>query len=324
MHPLAGRLLALQDDIRTAVRDAQGRHGSRELSRVERVGADDTIFAIDVHAERVLLAHCERWGRSETVRLVAEGLPPEGMVFGAGTPRWCVLVDPIDGTRPLMHDKRSAWSLAAIAPDHGAETRLTQAVVAAMTELPPTWQASHARLWAARGAGASGERSDGGGAGYRTMPVRPSTATSLRFGFFASCNFFLGARELIARIEEEVLRQHLGDEANWQAEVYTDLYMSSGAQVAELALGRDRFALDVRPLAHRHLQQEKALCSHPYDLCTALIAEEAGCVVTDLEGAPLDAPMHTVGDVGWVGYANRALADRLQPIVLATVERLLG
>lgn len=323
VHPLADRLLALQDTIRVAVRAAQARHQSAALSQVERVGEDDTIFAIDVHAEQMLLVFCEAWGKQECLRLVAEGLPPEGITFGRGEPRWRLLVDPIDGTRPLMHDKRSAWSLAAIAPERGDETRLRDITVASMTELPPTWQTSHARLWAVRGQGSQGDRTQAGSAARQPISVRPSPATSLRYGFVASCNFFLGAKELIARVEEEVLRRHLALPEPWCAEVYFDLYMSSGAQVAELALGRDRLALDVRPLAHRKLGQDRGLCSHPYDLCTALVAEEAGCVITGLHGEPLDAPMQNMGDVGWIGYANRQLAEAVQPLVLAVLREML-
>lgn len=322
MPPLVEKLLALQAEIRAAVRAAQARHQSEALSEVDRVGADDTIFVIDVHAEKRLLAFCETWGKSECLRLFAEGLPPDGVTLGRGEPRWRVLVDPIDGTRPLMHDKRSAWSLAAIAPERGDATRLCDIVAATMTELPPTWQTTHARLWATRGGGASGDRTDEGSNTTRTLAVRPSAATSLRFGFFASCNFFLGAKELIAKLEDTILARHLDVTEPWRAELYADLYMSSGAQVAELALGRDRFVLDVRPLAHQALGQEKALCSHPYDLCTALIATEAGCVVTDLHGQPLDAPMQVLGNVGWIGYANAALARALQPIVLAALADL--
>ena len=314
MHALTDRLLALQSQILAAVRAAQARQQSASLSRVARVGADDTIFAIDVHAEETLLRGCEEWGKRECVRLLAEGLPPEGVVFGKGEPRWRILVDPIDGTRPLMHDKRAAWSLAGVAPERGDDTRLSHIVAAAMTQLPPTWQAGHTRLWASQGGGAHGELVDQAGP-PRALPVRPSTATSLRYGFVASCNFFLGAKELISRIEEAIFAEHLGVAEPWRAELYVDLYMSSGAQVAELALGRDRMVLDVRPFAHRLLGQTRALCSHPYDLCTALIAQEAGCVVTGLDGGPLDAPMTTMGDVGWIGYANQDLARALQPIV---------
>ena len=65
---------------------------------------------------------------------------------------------------------------------------------------------------------------------------------------------------------------------------------------------------------------KSTLCSRPYDLCTALIAEQAGCVVTAPDGSPLDAPLDTTTSVAFVGYANQALAERLQPLV----ERVLS
>ena len=62
------------------------------------------------------------------------------------------------------------------------------------------------------------------------------------------------------------------------------------------------------------------LACHPYDLCTAMLLEEAGGVVTDPWGDPLDAPLDTTSPVAWVGYANPALAARIGP-VLAEVLR---
>ena len=313
-EPLVQRLLDLQARIGAALRDAQRAHDDTELSQVARVGLDDTIFKIDVHAEEMLLRACEEWGRTEPLCLVAEGLDPAGLTFGKGEPRWRLIVDPIDGTRPLMFDKRSAWSLAGLAPERGAQTRLRDCVVATMTELPPSWQTGVTRLWAIRGGGAFGERLQADGS-RQPVRLRPSRASTLRYGFAASCNFFLGAKELIARVEEAIFTRHLGVPEPWRTELYVDLYMSSGAQLAELALGRDRFALDIRPLAHAKLGQARALCSHPYDLCTALIPEELGCIITDLDPAPFDAPMTNLGDIGWIGYANDELRQALQPIV---------
>jgi fructose-1,6-bisphosphatase/inositol monophosphatase family enzyme len=48
-----------------------------------------------------------------------------------------------------------------------------------------------------------------------------------------------------------------------------------------------------------------ALTCHPYDICTALIAEESGVIVTDAEGRPLDVPLNVDAEVAWVGYAKR-------------------
>ena len=37
---------------------------------------------------------------------------------------WRIIVDPIDGTRGLMYQKRSAWILTGVAPNRGPETNL--------------------------------------------------------------------------------------------------------------------------------------------------------------------------------------------------------
>ena len=56
-----------------------------------------------------------------------------------------------------------------------------------------------------------------------------------------------------------------------------------------------------------------ALCCHPYDLCTELIARELGVLVTDEQGRPLAAPLDVTSDVGWMGYANAALKALIEP-----------
>ena len=56
-----------------------------------------------------------------------------------------------------------------------------------------------------------------------------------------------------------------------------------------------------------------ALCCHPYDLCTELIARELGILVTDEHGLPLHAPLDVTSDVGWIGYANRSLEALIEP-----------
>ena len=60
--------------------------------------------------------------------VVAEGIEPEtGRVFPAGAREdGCevrIIMDPVDGTRGLMYDKRAAWSLAGAAPNKGPRTR---------------------------------------------------------------------------------------------------------------------------------------------------------------------------------------------------------
>jgi hypothetical protein len=65
-----------------------------------------------------------------------------------------------------------------------------------------------------------------------------------------------------------------------------------------------------------------AFACHPYDVCTAMLLEEAGGVVTDPHGDPLDVPLDTTSPVAWAGYANTALAARIGPILAELVDAL--
>jgi len=64
------------------------------------------------------------------------------------------------------------------------------------------------------------------------------------------------------------------------------------------------------------------LCSHPYDLCTELIAREAGVVVSDEQGNPLASPLDIYTDVTWVGVANQKLFEQVMPSLDALVKKL--
>jgi hypothetical protein len=152
----------------------------------------------------------------------------------------------------------------------------------------------------------------------------PSQATTLRHGFATVSNFFQGGKELISRLEEAIFLRALGGWNPAKAEIYADQYISSGGQLAEVALGRDRFVLDVRPLVHKKLGATSSLACRPYDVVTMRIAMEAGCVVCDPFGQPLDAPLDVTTNVAFACYANKTLAAQLIPIVREEVQRHLG
>ncbi len=321
------RLRNLQADVRATLRAHMKSQSAAVWSRTVRDGTGDTIFGIDAAVETTLLEHCKEWGRTQHFVLLAEGLEQEGITFGKpglGGPPFRLLVDPIDGTRGLMFDKRSAWSLAGAAPDRGPATGLEDVELAVMTELPTTRQHTSDVLWATRGGGAHAERHDLGNGTGTGLKVVPSHATTLRHGFATVASFFQGGKELIARVEEAILARSLGPWNPQKAEVYADQYISSGGQLAEMALGRDRFLLDVRPLVHRALGVRSSLACRPYDIVTWLVATEAGCVVRDPFGDPLRAPLDTTTNVAFAAYANEKLADVMIPIVREEVRRHLG
>ena len=310
----ARRLLCrLQDAIRESVRTAQ-RRGSRWMSRVAAVTSADTIYAVDRVSERTVLAWFDaHWPRRWPVELVMEGLEEHGPVtFPAGTPvartRFKCIIDPIDGTRGLMYDKRSAWSLAALAPQRGTKTNLNDIVVAAMTELPASKGGAADQLSAVRGRGVRAERIDLHTGRRKKFTPRPSQAGELAHGFASFAKFFPAGKAWLAGLEEKLWRELGAGE-----EVFDDQYLSSGGQVGELLMGHDRFIADLRPLAFARLGGKATLTCHPYDICTALIARELGCVITAPDGRPLRVPLDTTSPVAWVGYANKALARRIGP-----------
>lgn len=66
---------------------------------------------------------------------------------------------------------------------------------------------------------------------------------------------------------------------------------------------------------------QSGLCCHPYDLCTELIAREAGVLVTDEAGLPLRAPFELEADVAWAGYANARLQMLVAPLPHSALQR---
>ena len=265
----ARRLLcALGDHVRRQVGKARG----SGMAVVVGATVVDTVYAIDRVADDAVVSWFEaHW---TGVTLVSEGLD-EPVVIG-GPPAWTVIVDSIDGTRGLMYDKRSAWCLAAAAPVGGS---LADVVAAAMTELPTTKQGAADQYSAAMGHGLRGERVgllDGARVG---LTARPSSATDLEHGFSGLAKFFLPGKEALACLEAELFTS-LGSSV-----VFDDEYLSTGGQLHELMTGRDRFVADLRPLV-----APEALCCHPYDVCTAMLLTEAGGIVSDPWGMPLDVP----------------------------------
>lgn len=291
-------LCRLGEDLRDMVIGARG----MDMTRVAGSSVADTIYAIDAVTDEALVGWFEaHW---TDVRLVSEGLD-EPVQIGR-SPSWTVIVDTIDGTRGLMHDKRSAWSLAAAAPQGGT---LRDIVAAAMTELPTTKQGAADQVSGDREAGVVvGERIDLRSGTRSSVPLRPSPAGDLEHGFAGFAKFFPPGKAELAALEAELFRR-LGCE-----HVFDDQYLSSGGQLHELISGRDRFVADLRPLV-----APSALACHPYDVCTSMLVQLAGGVVTDPWGRPLDAPLDTTTPVAWAGYANRRLADHIGPVLAAVL-----
>ena len=317
-HPLLEPIRVLHRRIRDDVVRACEETAVGTLSGVATEAEGDTIYAIDRVAEHELVAAIGRTiaTEQEPVLLVAEGLPVGEVVVPEGadrkTARWVIIVDPIDGTRGLMYQKRPAWILTGVARGPGPCT-LADIELAVQTEIPLVKQHLSDELWAVRGQGASAVRVNRFTREIVPLMLHPSTATTLAHGFAMISRFFPGHRAELAAIDDEVVAAVSGPPQPGKAQSFEDQYISSGGQLYELMAGHDRFVADLRPLFERRRAGGAALCCHAYDLCTALIARELGILVTDEHGLPLNAPLDVTSDVGWVGYANRHLKALIEP-----------
>lgn len=277
----------------------------------------DTIYRLDAVAEETLLEACEEWGRQEAFILVAEGISADGRrVFpeGAGPDdaSWVLIVDPVDGTRELMYDKRSAWTLAGVAPNSPGGPTLADIEVAVQTELPTSRHRFADTLWAIRGDGVRAERTDLCRNESRPFVPRPSSASSVRHGFAGLVKYFPGTKVEAAQLEQALFEQVLPDEGP-NPLVFDDQYLTSAGMLYQLAVGQARFIADLRPV---FLQgRPTLLAAHPYDLCTELVARESGVIVTDERGRALSAPLDIHEAVSWIGYANPAIRDEIGPVL---------
>jgi fructose-1,6-bisphosphatase/inositol monophosphatase family enzyme len=289
----------------------------------------DTIYAVDRIGEEVLVDFFEREiAPVVPVILIAEGLSPSGIVLPSGTDRsaavWRIIVDPIDGTRGLMYQKRSAWVLTGVARNRGEETRLSDIELAIQTEIPLVKQHLSDCAWARRGQGARAERFNRLTGERSEINLCPSRAGTIEHGYAAIARFFPGAREELAEIDEEIVLAALGPAAHGKANCFEDQYASSGGQLYELMCGHDRFVADLRPLMQNILSargQALGICCHPYDLCTELIARECGVLVTGLNGQNLQVRLALDPDVGWAGYANERIRAQIEPLLRAALLR---
>lgn len=329
------KLLELGREVRGAILSAREKHSGvpavNPASVIKQTSAD-TIYQIDVHVEPIIEKFCERWGREVPLVLVAEGIGEHGQeIFPRGTSEEAaairLIIDPIDGTRGLMYDKRSAWFLAGVAPNRGGNTRLSDIEVAAQLELPTSKQTLADILWAVRGQGARGIREEVRATVFQKthdLAIAPSTASNIDHGFASVSNFFPSTKELASRLMECIVRGCLDADHLDKGMVFDDQYISTAGQFYELMMGHDRFNADLRPLFYQIRGLPPGLCVHPYDVASLLIAQEAGLEITDGLGNPLDGPLDITTPLHWCGYANKSLRQRIEPIVISTLKDWLA
>lgn len=328
-HPLLSTLRALHRTIRAGVLAACREQAVEALSAVADDAEGDTIYAVDKVSEALLVSELSRSAAEfGGIVLVAEGLVGGELILPKGRSegecRYRMIVDPIDGTRGLMYQKRPGWVLTGVAPNRGKGTRLRDIELGVQTEIPLVKQYLSDELWAVRGQGARAERVNVLSGESTKISLAPSGSATIAHGYAMICRFFPGARDELAAIDEEIVGALLGPPPAGKALCFEEQYASSGGQLYELIVGHDRFNCDLRPLLAPILSLRglsRPLCCHPYDLCTAVIAEEYGVCLRSPSGGAFDAPLDVEADVAWAGYANAELQRQIEPLLLRALAR---
>ena len=327
---LLAPIRSLHERIRDEILASCERTSLDDLARVSDDASEgDTIYAIDRIAEGVLIEVFElELGRIATFVLVGEGIEGGRIVLPRGAAEedaeWRVIVDPIDGTRGLMYQKRSAWILTGVAPNRGPDTGLRDIVLAVQTEIPLVKQHLCDSLWALESGSAEAERYNRLTSERRPLRLEPSKSRTIRHGFAGLARFFPGTRAELAAIDEEIVRGALGEVEQGKAQCFEDQYLSSAGQLYELMAGHDRFIADLRPLMEPLLKQRGlalGICCHPYDVCTELIARKMGVIVTNERGESLAAPLNVEADIAWAGYANEYIRGEIEPLMQRALQQ---
>jgi len=322
------RLLALCDELRERTHaalcaaEAEGRLD--ELARPHGEGVGDVTFALDLPSEEHIARWAEDVARREPLSVLTEDagwrhLGPDGRggaraLAGGdhGGPR--LVFDPIDGTRNLMADLRSAWTVVGFAPPGAEPPRMRDCTGGIVSELPGTLAGEYRRL-SSDGRSCTLERRE-----LRTN--RPARAdVTLRVdddaradhGYFPFFRYQPEQRPAIARLEAAFAARLVAHEGAEARSLYDDQYISSAGQLVLLALGRYRMVIDARELvARRHGLAGPT--SKPYDLAGALVcARAAGVRVRALEGGELDFPLDATTPVGFAAFVNEPTRARLEP-----------
>ena len=297
-------VLELALSLRQVVLPALGSHAGRVREGTAPGG--DATFAIDARAEE----HLEGFVRGlDDVAYYSED---RGLV-GSPTAPHVLVVDPIDGTRPAMAGFESACVSVALAtmPD----PRMRDVEAAAIVEIK-----SGERFVARRGGGIEA-----------SVPVRLSANEDVERMFWV-----YGLRGRPSRAVVEVLAELLDASSTWGAafdlgsatydmtRVITgqlDGYVEPSPRIVEEVPGmREEF---------ERVGRGAVLNNTPYDLAAAVLClEEAGAIVTDARGEPLDdrpllgsGPEH---QMSVVAAANPVLHRRLLEEVERGLTRLAG
>lgn len=316
-------LMQIGEDVANRVVRTLQEKGVEHCAAIYEKSGSDIIYQIDRVAEEVIVDRLQKQAAAfGGILLIAEGIgESEVTVYPKGFPQqdvhWQILLDPIDGTRGFMHDKRPAFFLAGAASNRKKKPRLSDISVAVMVEIPTTRMYLCDSISAVRDCGIKAVRRNILSGERRGYVPQPSSSTTIRGGFAQFARFFSPGKDILARLEEDLLQDLFPDAGDREIVAFEDQYISSGGQLYELLTGKDRFTGDIRNSLYAKYSGKLRtghVC-HPYDLAAHLIGTEAGLIITDVNGDPLDGPFETCFPMDWIGYANEAIFQEVSPVL---------
>ena len=317
---------SFQTKIRDQVRQQALEKSLEELSEVVSEGNGDVSYEIDAQAEKNIDGFAKELAKENPLTIIAEGFGRRDYLGGESKSEIEVIIDPIDGTRGIMYDIRSAWILTGVAPSKDGGAKLSDIEVAVQTEIPTTKQDKASVLWAIKGKGAYEEIWDlRENKIITTRKLQTSKSKDLKHGFATFVDFFPGSRREVADLSESFFEKVIGPTEEGKALVFDDQYICNAGQAYLLTTGKYRFVADLRPVMEKILNKQGkklGLAAHPYDLCGLLIAEEAGAKITDEKGKPLNYPLDTGTNCNWIGYANEDIKKDVEPTLLEEVKKI--
>jgi myo-inositol-1(or 4)-monophosphatase len=292
--------------LREQVLPLLGSHAAR--AHAGDAAGGDVTFAIDAHAEELLSSFLA--DQAPDVAFYSEDA---GLVVPSGrTPRHVLVVDPVDGTRPALAGLESCCVSIAAAP-YGDGVSMADVTVACVVEI-----ASGRVFLAERGGGlieggpprlSANERVDRmfWTFGFRGRPARPLTEVLgdlIDASSVGGASFDLGSAcfDTMCVVDGRL-----------------DAYVEPGPLLVDRVPGmRAEF---------ERVGNGSVLNNSPYDLAAAaLIASEAGAIVTDAAGEPFDErPLLGSAHEFQMSVAiasNRVLHERIVEAVAAGLDRL--
>jgi myo-inositol-1(or 4)-monophosphatase len=266
-------VLAITRHIRDTVRPHLGAWQGREVSGTAASG--DATFAIDEIAEEAIVSFIEREKLSIAYYSEDKGL----MEFGS-SPEAVLVIDPIDGTRPAMAGFEQCVVSVAWA-DYTQDVTMGDVRFGCIGEIK-----QDDLFWAERGHGAHWVQPDGTERAPRLLPVTEIAKAPLTFEVVARPFEWIGT----ALGEIVDASSMTGGCFLFNSTAFSLTRLMTGQLAASMDIG-NRILRDYPASRERFLEIGfgKPIGLFPYDIAAAaLIAQEAGAVVTDAYGQSLD------------------------------------